>query len=121
MAPPEDDLPVREEGGAASFELRVTTRASRTGIADVRGGQLRVRITAAPVDGAANDALVALLADALDVPKYAVRIVRGERSRTKTVRVEGIGTNTRQARAVTPAPGTRARKRLRYGKMPRCS
>ena len=49
-----------------------------------------VKIAAAPVDGAANDALIALISKALALPKRAVRIAAGERSRTKRVEIEGI-------------------------------
>jgi len=47
-------------------------------------------LNAAPVDGAANAELIEVLADALDVPKRAVSIVGGERSRQKRVRVDGV-------------------------------
>jgi uncharacterized protein len=52
--------------------------------------RLRVRLTAAPVDGAANEALVALLAERLGVPKRQVIIVRGATSRQKVVEVVGL-------------------------------
>ena len=58
----------------------------------MRDGRLIVRVTAPPVDSAANDAVVALLAARFGVPKRAVRIVSGERARNKTVEVEGIST-----------------------------
>ena len=64
-------------------------RAGRTGFAGLRDGALLVRLAAAPVDGAANDELVALLAKALRIPKRDVTIVSGERSRSKRVRVAG--------------------------------
>lgn len=53
-------------------------------------GALRVRVTAAPVDGAANDAVVRVLADALDVPRSSIEIVRGNRGRNKIVSIQGI-------------------------------
>jgi hypothetical protein len=56
----------------------------------VHGDALKVRLAAPPVDGAANDALVTLLADELDVARRAVRIVSGESSRSKTVQIDGI-------------------------------
>jgi len=56
----------------------------------VLDGVLRVRLHAPPVDGAANDALVAFLADRLDVPRRGVRIVTGATSRTKVIEVEGV-------------------------------
>jgi uncharacterized protein (TIGR00251 family) len=69
----------------------VQPRASRTEVAGIMEGALRVRLQAPPVEGAANDALVDFLADCLGVPRRAVRIVAGTSSRLKTVEVEGIG------------------------------
>ena len=73
------------------FEVRVAPRASRETFVGAHDGALKVALTAPPVDGAANDALIRLLAKALAVPRRAVHIVKGQHSRTKTVRVEGIG------------------------------
>jgi uncharacterized protein len=56
----------------------------------VLDGVLRVRVAAPPVDGAANRALTALLADELGVPGGAVRIVSGETARTKVVEIDGL-------------------------------
>lgn len=80
----------RAHGDGVRFAVRVQPRASRTSIEGVHGGALKVRLNAPPVDGAANDALVALLADALGVPKRAVRIVAGESARSKIVEVAGV-------------------------------
>ena len=65
-------------------------RAGRAGVAGTRQGAWLVRLNAPPVDGAANRELIELLAETLDVPRHAITIVAGERSRTKTVRVDGI-------------------------------
>jgi len=51
---------------------------------------MKVRLAAPPVDGAANEALVELIARSLDVPRRAVRIASGASSRAKTVEVEGV-------------------------------
>ncbi len=72
------------------IDVRVTPRASRSGLDGEHAGALRVRLHAPPVEGAANDELVRMLADALDVPKRAVAIVSGQGSRTKRVKVTGI-------------------------------
>jgi uncharacterized protein (TIGR00251 family) len=64
-------------------------RASRERVGPLVGERIKIQLTAPPVDGAANEALVALLARALDVPRRQVRIVRGERGRKKTVHVAG--------------------------------
>jgi uncharacterized protein (TIGR00251 family) len=71
------------------LQVRVQPRASRNEIAVQQDGALKVRLTAPPVDGAANEALVAFLADRLGVPRRNVAIVGGMTSRTKTVEVRG--------------------------------
>ena len=72
------------------ISVRLTPRAVRDEIAGWRDGVLLVRVTAPPVEGKANAALEKLLAGALGVPKSAVQVVAGERSRDKTVAVEGL-------------------------------
>lgn len=72
------------------IDVRVVPRSGRSGLAGTRDGALLVRLNAAPVEGAANAELVEVIADALGVPKRAVTIVAGERSRTKRVSVEGV-------------------------------
>lgn len=74
---------------AALVRVHVLPRASREEIAAV-GGMLRVKLTAAPVEGAANAALIALLAGRLGVPRRAIQIVRGASSREKLVAVDGL-------------------------------
>ncbi len=69
--------------------VRVTPRARRNAITR-DGDTLRVWLTAPPVDGAANNALLALLAERLGVPKRAVILVRGETGREKVVAIEDI-------------------------------
>lgn len=72
------------------FPVRVQPRASRSEVCGTFNGALRVRLRAPPVDGAANDALIALLAELLGVPRQHVRIVAGLTSRSKIVEIEGI-------------------------------
>jgi uncharacterized protein (TIGR00251 family) len=74
----------------ATLKLRVVPRAGRTGFAGRRGDALLVRLAAAPVDGAANDALIAFLAASLDCPRRSIAIVAGEKSRDKRIRIEGL-------------------------------
>lgn len=79
------------EASETTVRVRVQPRASRDEIVGFRtDGVLAVRVSAAPVDGEANAAVGALLADALGVRKSAVSIVRGERGRDKVVRVSGL-------------------------------
>jgi len=85
-----EDLQAREVDGAVRFAVRVTPRASRAAITGVHGGALKVSLTAPPVEGAANAALIELLADALRVPKRAVRIEHGDHNRQKAISIEGV-------------------------------
>ena len=84
------ELPVSLRGEAVRFAVRVQPRAARSEAAGRHGDALRVRLAAPPVDGAANGALVDLLAALLGVPRRAVRIVGGLASRSKLVEVDGI-------------------------------
>jgi uncharacterized protein (TIGR00251 family) len=84
------ELEIREHEGAITFEVRVAPRASRNRVLGVQEGALKVALTAAPVDGAANEALRKLLAKSLGVSKSDVEIVRGARSRNKVLRVHGV-------------------------------
>jgi uncharacterized protein len=97
------ELALREQDGAVTFEVRVTPRASRAAVTGVHGGALKLSLTSPPVDGAANEALIALLSLRLGVPKRAVRIMRGEHHRHKTVSVEGV--SAAQARAALLGAG----------------
>jgi uncharacterized protein len=82
-------LVVREVDGAITFDVQVVPRASRDRVGPVHGDRLKVQLTAPPVDGAANEALVALMARALGRARGDVTIVRGVTGRKKTVRVVG--------------------------------
>lgn len=69
------------------FEVRVQPRARREGVAGFHAGALKIALHAPPVDGAANQALVALLARELGLRKNEVEILSGESSRRKRIRV----------------------------------
>lgn len=64
--------------------------ASRSEVVGLRGDEIRVRVAAPPVDGAANEALVRLLAERLGVPKSAVEVAAGVAARSKVVLVAGV-------------------------------
>jgi hypothetical protein len=75
----------------ARLAVRVHPGARRAGLLGrMADGALKVAVTAAPEGGRANEAVVALLADALGVPRRAVAVARGQASRTKTVTVDGL-------------------------------
>lgn len=83
-------LEVRERNGAAIFPVRVQPRASKDEIAGELGGALKVRLRAPAVEDRANEALVEFLAELLKTPKSAVRILSGDRSRTKSIEIRGV-------------------------------
>lgn len=80
---------IHEDGARLIVPVRVTPRARRNALA-LEGGVLRVWLTTPPVEGAANAALVSLLAERLALPKRAVTLLRGETARNKLVAIEGI-------------------------------
>ncbi len=75
---------------AASITVHVQPRAARNEIVARSGSALRVRVTAPPAGGAANDAVCALLAASLGCPPSTVTVVRGHSARTKVVRIAGL-------------------------------
>jgi uncharacterized protein (TIGR00251 family) len=76
-------------GDALIIEVQVVPRASRVAVGPAVGARLRVAVTAPPVDGAANAAVIDALAEAFGVRRAAVSIVRGDTGRRKTVRIAG--------------------------------
>lgn len=71
------------------LSVQVTPNASRSEVAGVTEGVLRIRLRAAPIDGKANEALIRFLADALSLPKSTVSIATGHAGRRKTVEIAG--------------------------------
>lgn len=74
----------------ATLSVRVQPRASRNEVAGLVGETLKIRLTAPPVEGAANDACLAFLAKLLDLAPSRLAIVQGARSRTKLIRITGL-------------------------------
>ena len=85
-------LSVQSDG--VTLAVKVTPRAPRDEIGEALGAELRVKVTAPPVDAAANEALIRLLAETLECPRSAVQIVRGKTSRHKVVKVHGVSAGT---------------------------
>jgi len=83
-------LDLLERNGAVVFPVRVQPRASKDEITGVLGGVLKVRLQAPAVEGRANEALIEFLAQLLKRPKSAVRILSGDRSRTKRIEIRGV-------------------------------
>ncbi len=83
-------IPIRETPVGVVFRVRVVPRASRREIAGVQDDALKLRITAAPVEGKANEECIRLLAEVLGVKRAQVTIIAGHTARAKTVSVEGV-------------------------------
>ena len=80
----------RDGAGGAVLELLVQPRASRTRVIGEHDGRLKIQLAAPPVDGEANAALLAFLADALGLKRAEVTLLAGETGRRKRVRIAGM-------------------------------
>ncbi len=76
--------------GEVMLSIKVQPRASKNEIGEVVANELKIKVTAPPVDSAANEALIELLAEKLGCPKGAVRILRGQTSRHKLLAIRGL-------------------------------
>ncbi len=87
---PREKLVVMETGEGVAFQVLVQPRAARNELAGLQQGALKIRLTAPPVEGEANDACIRYVAGLLGVPRSSVDILRGRTSRKKTLRVRGL-------------------------------
>ena len=78
------------QGGDTLIAVKLQPRASANEIGEPLGSELRIKVTAPPVDAAANEALLRLLADKLDCPRNRVELLRGHTSRHKVIKLHGI-------------------------------
>lgn len=85
-----DALRITARDGGVRFAVHVQPRASANEIAGRHGDAIKVRLTAAPADGAANVALITLLAERFAIPARSVRLVSGAHARAKVIEVDGI-------------------------------
>jgi uncharacterized protein (TIGR00251 family) len=83
-------VPARDDGDGIAFDVLVSPRASRPRLGPVHGDRIKIAVTAPPVDGEANAAVIELVARALGVTRGAVTIAAGTSSRRKTVKVRGV-------------------------------
>jgi len=79
-----------QRGKAIRFSVHLQPRASKNEIAGLHGGSLKVRVTAPPVEGLANEALIDFLSQSLDIPRRSVCIVSGLSSRNKVVEASEV-------------------------------
>lgn len=89
---------LRAHVGGTLLAIKLQPRASRNEIGEALGDELKIKITAPPVDSAANEALVRGLAEILECPRGAVQLVRGQTSRHKAAAIAGLAPETVLAR-----------------------
>ena len=80
---------ISERDGVLTVDILVQPRASRAALS-LHGDLLKIAVTAPPVDGKANAAVIDALAEALRIPRSSIEIARGETGRRKTVRIRGV-------------------------------
>src|SRR5690348_17193076 len=81
---------LRAESDGVMLSVKVQPRASANEIGEPLGNELKIRVTAPPVDSAANESLLRFLAERLDCPRNQIELVRGHISRRKLVKIHGI-------------------------------
>ncbi len=84
-------IPVHESAKGTSFAVRVQPRARKNAITGIVGDALKLALTAPPVEGRANEAVIEFLAEVFQIPRSSVTIASGETSRNKVVRMAGLG------------------------------
>ena len=92
-------LDARQTSEGVRFTVRLQPRASKNEIVGLQGSALKVRVTAPPVEGMANESLIDLISAALKIPRRNVCIVSGSASRTKILEVKGISLESVQRMA----------------------
>jgi uncharacterized protein (TIGR00251 family) len=105
MTPSAHPTFIREQARGVILSIKVQPRASRNEIGEPLGSELRVKVTAPPVDAAANEAVIRLLAETLDCPRNHLELVKGHTSRHKLIRIAGVPVETIVARLLDAKPG----------------
>lgn len=89
-----DTIPFTRTRDGICIEVKVEPRSSKKGLGGVLGNKLKVKLTAPPVEGAANEQLVEVLAEAFGIKKSAIKIIRGQSSKNKVVELSGLSSLT---------------------------
>lgn len=97
MAAPKNTRPVAVPA-SCRLEVKVIPGASRDEVAGTMGNAVKIKLRAPPVEGRANEALVEFLSEQLDLPRRAISLERGDTSRQKLLRIEGLDLATVRAR-----------------------
>src|SRR5215470_1526074 len=91
---------LRTESDGVMLSVKLQPRASANEIGESLGNELRIKVTAPPVDSAANEALIRLLAETLDCPRNRIELVRGNTSRHKVLKLHGFSAEIALAKLV---------------------
>ena len=91
-------IPIRPTSSGSSFAVKVQPRARRNAITGILGDALKVSLTAPPLEGRANQALVEFLAELLKVPRSSIKIAAGQNSRRKVICVNGLSAEAVRSR-----------------------
>jgi len=81
---------LREQADGVLLSIKLQPRASRNEIGEPLGEELKIKVTAPPVDSAANEALIKLLAEKLNCSRSKVELIRGQTSRHKSLKIYGL-------------------------------
>ena len=81
---------IQETEDAVLFKIKVQPRSSKNQICGLQSDALKIKLTAPPVDGAANAAILRFLAEQLSIPQSALKIISGQTSQHKLIRAEGL-------------------------------
>ena len=91
----------RSASGGCTISVRVHPGAKRNAITGTHDGALKISLTTPPTDGRANQALIAFLAERLNIPRASIDLIAGATSRSKTLRLTGITAEEAESRLVT--------------------
>jgi uncharacterized protein (TIGR00251 family) len=94
-------IPIRDTPAGATFQVKVHPRARKNAITGTVRDALKLSLTSPPVEGRANEACIAYLAEFLNVPRSSVTIAAGETSRQKLIRVRGLSASRVEAKLRT--------------------
>ena len=87
-----EQLKIQQAGSSVIFSVKVVPRSSKTAVAGLLGGMLKIKLAAAPEKGKANESLVEFLADTLGVKRNTITITSGLTSPVKTIQISGTST-----------------------------
>ena len=89
-----EQLKIQQSANSVIFSVKVVPRSSKTAVAGLLGGMLKIKLAAAPEKGKANESLVEFLADVLGVKRNTITITSGHTSPVKTIQITGVLTES---------------------------